>query len=567
MATLPTGSRLFAKVAKFVRNPNVHWGDLDKIAAEQGTKPESESESESESEIEIVTEPTLAHNRQTLKDMIDRKRHEDSIRKCEFDELRQLRRQAALAKPDVSDKSTTFGVSTNISDLDERAMTLRKIDEIEAQMSRQWWKGQKIAPPVEAPATQSSVLVPMPGSDSLFASTQVKHSQIDFDDIPTLLGHVPTLQGGISPGAADALFGAETPRPTGDDRGFDPTKLVASELNDNLSDPDLEEAAVRFANGDDAGAELVLLTALRAQKTLTVVAQAQAEALFDLYQSLGQQANFEREAANFARQFGCSASVWMPLSKAPEPQQAAQAQAMGWRSPAQLDLPALAFVPDNLPLVDCLSLDWTDLKEITGPAAQRLATLFAGWSAQQGCLEFQGERALVRLVSAATPRGARQTAAFWWTLRLDLLRVLRRQDDFDLAAFDYCLTFEAAPSPWIAATCGLRQPAPAGSRTSTPQPLATAPARLHGVALAGELVGDAVPGLPALDDVSQKKLVISCSQLIRVDFSAAGSILNWAAQGQALGRQIEFRDVPFLVAAFFNLIGINQHAQVLPRVH
>lgn len=84
MATQPTGSRLFAKVAKFVRNPSVHWSDLDKIEA----APEAEAE------------PTPADNRQALKDMIERKRQEDAIRKAEFDELRQLRRQAALAKPE-----------------------------------------------------------------------------------------------------------------------------------------------------------------------------------------------------------------------------------------------------------------------------------------------------------------------------------------------------------------------------------------------------------------------------------------------------------------------------------
>ena len=114
MATQPNSSRLFAKVAKFVRNPSVHWSDLDKI----------------ESESELVSEPTLAHNRQTLKDMIDRKRHEDAIRKCEFDELRQLRRQVSLTKPDMSDKSSSFGAVTGITDLDDRAQTIRKIDEI-----------------------------------------------------------------------------------------------------------------------------------------------------------------------------------------------------------------------------------------------------------------------------------------------------------------------------------------------------------------------------------------------------------------------------------------------------
>lgn len=557
MATLPNGSRLFAKVAKFVRNPGVHWSDLDKLDAESGPEPEA------------VSAPTLAHNRQTLKDMIDRKRHEDAIRKREFDELRQLRREAALAKPELSDKASSFGSATNLSDLDDRAMTLRKIDEIEAQMSKQWWKGQKPGPQAEAVPAPPGPAAPAASDDSLFASTQVKHSRMDFDDIPTMLGPVPTLQTGISSLGSDMLSNVQPTRLAPDDRGGNVSKLLVSELNDNLADPDLEEAAVRFANADDAGAEAVLLTALRAQHTLTGVVQAQAEALFDLYRSLGQQASFEREASNFARQFDCSAPVWMPLPKAPVSQPTAQLQALAWRSPAQLDVAALASLPDALPQTDCLSLDWSGLKEITAPAAQRLATLFAAWSTQPGCLEFKDEQALVQLVRAATPRGARQAAAFWWALRMDLLRVLQWQDDFELAAFEYCMTFEAAPSPWVPASCVLHPSALAGAQASMTQAPDAASARPYDVVLAGELVGDVLTDLPALDDVSQHKqtVIISCHALIRADFSAAGSILNWVAQGQALGREIEFRGVPFLVAAFFNLIGINQHARVLMRSH
>lgn len=550
MATLPTSARLLAKVAKFVRNPSVHWSDLDKI--------------EAEGESGHVTEPALAHNRQTLKDMIDRKRHEDAIRKREFDELRQLRRQASIAKPDLSDKPSTFGAPTNVSDLDERAMTIRKIDEIEAQMSKQWWKGHKPASPTEAAPLQPVVpAAPAhnPSGDSLFASTQVKNSRIDFDDIPTLLGPVPTLQTGDQPLEADASLRAATSRQAMDDGGFDPAKLFVSELNDNLADPDLEEAAVRFANGDDSGAESVLLTALRAQPALTVVAQAQAEALFDMYRSLGQQASFERETLNFTRQFGCPTATWLssPVARGSQFIDAPQV----WSCPARLDLPALAQLPSLLPVPDCLSLNWSGLKEITAPAAQQLATLLAAWSAQDACLEFEGEQALVQVVRAATPRGVRQTAPFWWGLRMDLLRILQWQDDFELAAFEFCVTYEAAPSPWAPARCRLRHQAPAAAPKAGPQA-----SLVHGVALSGELQGDMVPGLPALDEVGQqtKTLVISCSKLIRVDFSAAGSILNWVARGQALGRQIEFRDVPFLVAAFFNLIGINQHAQVLTRI-
>lgn len=554
MATQPNSSRLLAKVAKFVRNPSVHWSDLDKI----------------ESDSEVVSEPTLAHNRQTLKDMIDRKRHEDAIRKCEFDELRQLRRQASLTKPDVSDKSSSFGPVTGITDLDDRAQTIRKIDEIEAQMSKQWWKGQTPAPPAEAVPAPPPAPPPGHSADSLFASTQVKNSQIDFDDIATMLGQVPTLQTNASSHEAEAPFSANQLFLATDDSGFDPSKLFVSELNDNLADPDLEDAAVRFANGDDAGAESVLLTALRAHPALTVVAQAQAEALFDLYRSLGQQANFEREALNFAQQFGAPAPAWLLATEATGSQPIGAPQALVWHCPAQLDLPALTQLPSHLPAPDCLSLDWSGLKGITAPAAQQLATLLATWSAQEGCLDFAGESVLAQVLRTATPRGVRKTAAFWWTLRMDLLRILQWQDDFELAALEFCMTYEIAPSPWYPVKCALRQRAPAAApKASTPQVSGAQTTRPHSVALAGELQGDVVPGLPVLNDASpqHQTLVIFCGKLIRVDFSAAGSILNWVAQGQALGRQIEFRDVPLLVAAFFNLIGINQHAQVLTRSH
>ena len=44
-----------------------------------------------------------------------------------------------------------LGGTTGASDQDDRALTIRKIDEIEALMSKQWWKAQ--TPP---PANDSS---------------------------------------------------------------------------------------------------------------------------------------------------------------------------------------------------------------------------------------------------------------------------------------------------------------------------------------------------------------------------------------------------------------------------
>ena len=51
----------------------------------------------------------------------------------------------------------------------------------------------------------------------------------------------------------------------------------------------------------------------------------------------------------------------------------------------------------------------------------------------------------------------------------------------------------------------------------------------------------------------------------RIDFGAAGSVLNWAAQQQGHGRVVQFINLHRLVAVFFNVVGVNEHAWVVPR--
>jgi len=88
------------------------------------------------------------------------------------------------------------------------------------------------------------------------------------------------------------------------------------------------------------------------------------------------------------------------------------------------------------------------------------------------------------------------------------------------------------------------------------------------VELTGEIAGDAIEALERLEAGRHQgsgRLVISCAKLIRVDFSAAGSILNWVASREEEGCNVQFREVHRLVGAFFNVIGINEHARVVLR--
>src|SRR6478672_6313711 len=108
---------LLSKVVKFVKNPTTNWADLD----------QQESDRES------------SYSKQMLKEMIERKRRNDFVRKREFDMLRKMRRSEVMAGQDPAARPSFFQ-SSMPSKPDDRASTLKKIDEIEAQMSMQWWK-------------------------------------------------------------------------------------------------------------------------------------------------------------------------------------------------------------------------------------------------------------------------------------------------------------------------------------------------------------------------------------------------------------------------------------------
>jgi hypothetical protein len=66
-----------------------------------------------------------------------------TIRKREFDKLRALRQNELNGDNRLKHKQRFFHTSM-LTDLSEKTSTIRKIDEIEAQMSMQWWKTDRL---------------------------------------------------------------------------------------------------------------------------------------------------------------------------------------------------------------------------------------------------------------------------------------------------------------------------------------------------------------------------------------------------------------------------------------
>jgi ABC-type transporter Mla MlaB component len=238
-------------------------------------------------------------------------------------------------------------------------------------------------------------------------------------------------------------------------------------------------------------------------------------------------------------------------------------------------------------------LDWSNLKSIDVAAVEPLTKVFQGWSSEPVQLRFIGDAQLQKVLEKLTPSGEGNTLQDWWTLRLEVLRVTHRPDEFELTALDFCVTYEVSPPAWERARCDFKPLDPEGAAIaghtilgdvycdSVQSGLSSmdgdtymegANSRMGQlqtitIELSGLVQGDAIGVLDQLEAklMGADVMMISCSKLIRVDFSAAGTLLNWVSARQAENRSVHFLDVNRLVAAFFNVIGITEHARVVTR--
>ena len=581
---------LLSKVAKFVRNPTTNWTDLDKQDPE----------------------PDAGYSKQALKEMIERKRQNDFVRKREFDQLRKLRSRGPGAGPDLAGRPSYFQ-SSLASNSDERAMTIKKIDEIEAQMSNQWWQGKNDGSP--KPGTVPAQTKPQGKPDTAnvvddgaYAPTRLSPMRSDAPLSGNEASDFPATQYYSGFGSQDSGGPASVqpeaapfqPR-VGDGHGFTHSRAPSLEMIDGTTDAEMEEAAIRFANGDDAGTEAGLLEALKDPSVLREQALRWASALLDLYRATGQQMQFDRAAIRFAQRFERSAPPWFSMPEAlgngqpGTPTRTVPSRLMVepvWVSPARFDDSAVDTLRLSVAnLEPPWFIDWSALTAIDANAVAPLGTLFAQWCDAPVELRFSGATNLEAVLRALAPSGNRAKGPAAWKLRLDALRIMQLQDEFELVALDYCVTFEVSPPAWQDARCAYRgatiagvlrphgvdrsdgDDSPADARGAPGfAPAATIamgldPVQAAVAELSGDILGEATTALEALEAArnGSQRLVVSCAHLIRVDFSAAGSILNWVADLQAQGCQIQFREVHRLVATFFGVIGINDHARIMIR--
>ncbi|MEP7100552.1 MAG: hypothetical protein ABI781_08580 [Burkholderiales bacterium] len=559
----------FRKVVKFVANPATDWAEL-------GVPAEDVRETE--------------YAKGELKAMIERKRRNDFVRKREFDMLRKVRREGL-----TSEQLAALGGSSRIDDSEGKMVdsggakadsgVKAKIDEIEQQMvgGDASYVSRRSPDFYNAPTEPMALdraparAAPPPPAAVNFDGAQVEDFMTD-RALPMAISPV-VMGGGVSPLSAVKFDAAAN----------DLASPFAQEMTEIAHDPELDEAVIAFANADFEQCEQAL-------SALTGSGGARAQhaetwlVLFDLYRAIGQQHKFESLALDYAQQFGWSAPQWFSMPKLvaeaaseDRPRSSRIEGQVGWVSPDHIDPEAVAKLASlSLQMPLPWVFDWSALRSIDAEACARLSELFRNWITQDLDMRWLGGDRLFAVLAEAAPTGVRDSDPAYWQVRLDALRMTNRPDQFDEAAIDYCVTYEVSPPSWEPARCEVRVSG-MGSTTSSP-PLSvvsdvstsflesrltedTGIVQVGTVELSGQLVGDIGPTLKKMDaELGMASIVnVSCARLIRVDFIAAGDLLNWVLARRSENRSVRFIEAHRMVALFFGAMGINEHAKVKVR--
>jgi len=596
----------FRKVVRFVANPATDWTDLS-------TRQEDTKELELE--------------KSELKAMIERKRRNDFVRKREFDMLRRVRREG-LSPEQLATLGTSSRLDDSESRAPEAAAARpdgvkAKIDEIEQQMvgdagfnaSARNRGPASYSPPYTDSGPSGGQSPRTPAYDNPFRSPAP--APLPDIHLPPSSAPAPVqMATGLPPLApmSPVSFDAAMPAPVaaspapppfsapghsvspptlGENSDF--SSPFAVEVSEVMHDPELDEAVIAFANADFSQCEEALqrITGTggdRSQHAETWLV------LFDLYRATGQQQRFESLALDYAQQFGWSAPQWYSLPKlvadalADEPVMPSSSSSsrmsgdVGWVCPEQLDIEALARLRSQtlqmpLPWI----FDWSGLRSIDAEAAMQLSAIFRLWSGQSLEMRWLAGDRLFTVLQEAAPTGVRDADPAFWLTRLDALRLANRADQFDEAAIDYCVTYEVSPPSWEPTRCNVHI---SGSNLSTRNPPMSMVSdvstsflesglledvgggiEVAHVELSGQLVGDISETLSKLQaELGSAPVVsVSCARLIRVDFIAAGDLLNWVLARRNEARAVQFVDAHRLLALFFGAMGINEHAKVQVR--
>ena len=484
------------------------------------------------------------------------------VRKQEFAYLRSvLKREGG----DASER-TLAGMPMRAATAGKaRGDTLKKIDQIEAQLDLLWLasRGRRSVSEFsdlsglagasllsETPGLATvSLLSALPATSGVL--TQVMHHA----EMPSSVLLTPAL---------DSDFAPPAPAPVASILATSPKKL-------GLYDAALSTAATLFASADYDRAAQHLLRALRDPGERAVQLQRRL-GLLDIYRATGNQAQFDWSVLEYFDYWEGGTPQWHTASVArvntgktspgapPEDTRFAASaldDARVWRCPSVLNASAARKLRAHWLANRHFGVDWTSLSTLDAAASAELVACFTQAQGAPSQLIFVDTPNLLHVLQQATPQGQPQVARGLWELRFCLLGLMQMRAAFDAAATDFCLTYIESAPEWKASEIHFigdtLVPEPARSQTPKDTPW-------H---LSGQVLGATGLGLPELPaHPKPQRITVACAALVRMDADAIAQLRQWLGSAQEKMADVHLQNVALLVGVAWGSAGIDALAQV-----
>jgi ABC-type transporter Mla MlaB component len=325
----------------------------------------------------------------------------------------------------------------------------------------------------------------------------------------------------------------------------------------------IEEAAVLFASDQSDIAEALLLNAI-SENNLGSSTHIVWWMLLDLYQITGKQQEFDNLSVDFANKFETSPPTWIDIMTL-DPQ-AKNQEKVG-------TIPAVAFsgkldanIGKQLERAQKLSvthpavrLEFTRVSSVDPIGCGLLLRMLKKLQKSGLDLILVGADELADKIREILLVGRRDETAAPWLLLLEILHLLNLEQAYEDASIDYSITFEVSPPPFVAPHAKIIT---AAEEAHVPN-MSGNNSLLMPILIEGR-TEDLLTKIQTHAN-AHSPAIMDCSRLVRVDFSAAGELLNGLSLLAASGNAIEFHSVNHLVTALFKVVGIQEIVRVVPR--
>jgi anti-anti-sigma regulatory factor len=347
----------------------------------------------------------------------------------------------------------------------------------------------------------------------------------------------------------------------------DSMNALAVEIEGSRIAPEIEEAAILYAN-NQGDAAMALLKHVAEGENAAYTQQSWA-LLFDLYQVMGKQAEFDSLSIDYAARFESSPPTWNDLD-APVVAQAKPSNPSLVSFPEVLDasgVKQMEAVQKAAQKGRAVTLDFSQLKRVDANGAHILCKVFAAFRKAKLELVVHNARRLLAATEAGVEVGRRDPSDAIWTLRLETLRLLNQQQQFDDVAIDYCVTYEISPPAWEPMPPQIRaEEAGESTLMEVVQGDVTGPGQDRFI-LAGDATGSLQAELSSLNAFAEplRDVIVDCRRLRRIDFAAAGNLMNALVSLRQRGKSIVMFEPNNLVVALFSAMGLNEVTTIAPR--